>query len=120
MGINSFAPANRVEAAVAKSSGTLGPIVLGAGLTVPISAVDLWVTEARFYGYKTIDIASPPTNNAGPIAIGPYVGGVAKLVDVIQPGGTLIYAPGIGTKFNLKDLAATGTGADSVVVVYVQ
>ena len=120
MGLNSFSPANRIEASVAKAAVTLGPITLGAGITTPISAIDLWVTEAHFYGYKAVFQTAPPTNNAANIAVGPYVAGLAKLVEIIAPGFKLLVSPSMGTKFNLKDWAATGTGTDAVVVMYIQ
>jgi hypothetical protein len=120
MGINSFAAANRIEAAIYKQQGTLGPIPLPAGVTTSISATDLWVTEANFYGYKTVFQTAAPTNNVANIAIGPYVSGIAKLVDVVIPGGKLTYSPALGTKFNLKDIAASGSGTDAVFVTYIQ
>lgn len=120
MGINSFSAANRIEAAIYKQQGVLGPIPLPAGVTTPISATDLWVTEATFYGYKTISQIAAPTNNTANVAVGPYVGGAAKLVDVVTPGGKVSYTPALGTRLNLKDLAGSGTGTDAVVVLYLQ
>jgi hypothetical protein len=120
MGINSFAMANRIEAAVFKQQSALGPIPLSAGTTTPISATDLWVTQATFYGYKTVSQNAAPTNNGANAAVGPVVGGTAKLVDVIVPGGKVVYAPSLGTKFNLKDIAASGSGTDAVFVTYIQ
>lgn len=120
MGINSFSMANRVESAVAKSTQVLGPIALGAGQTFPVSAADLWVTQATFYGYKALSATGAPTINAVNAGVGPYVSGVAKILDVIPPGGKVVYAPAGGTKFNLKDLAVAGAAADGVVVTYLQ
>jgi len=120
MGINSFAAANLIGASIAKVAKTLGPVPLPAGVTTPISATDLWVTEASFYGYKALSPTAVPTNNVANVGIGPYVEGVAKIMDVVTPGGKVTYAPAPGTKFNLKDLAGTGTGADAVVVSYIQ
>jgi hypothetical protein len=120
MGINSFACANLISAALTKQQLSLGPIPLPAGVTTPISATDVWATQATFYGYKTVSATAAPTNNTGNVAIGPYVGGAAKLIDVVTPGGKLVYAPAMGTKFNLKDIAGSGTGTDAVFVTYVQ
>jgi len=120
MGINSFAMANRVEASIAKVTKTLGPIPLPAGVTTPISATDLWVTEVSFYGYKAVSQTAGPTNNGANVAVGPYVAGIANLVDVVTPGGKVTYAPVAGTKFNLKEIAGAGSGTDAVVVTYVQ
>ena len=120
MGINSFAAANLVTSAIQKATISLGPIPLPAGVTTPISATDLWVTEASFYGYKAVSATAVPTNNAANVAIGPYVSGIAKLVDVVTPGGKLTYAPVAGTKFNLKDIAGSGSGTDAVFVPYLQ
>jgi hypothetical protein len=120
MGINSFAMANRVEAAISKTIQVLGPIALGAGQTFPVSATDLWVTQATFYGYKALPANGVPTVNALNCGVGPFVAGVAKILDVIPPGGRVIYAPAGGTKFNLKDLAVSGAAADGVVVSFLQ
>jgi hypothetical protein len=120
MGINSFAMANRIDAAVYKQQGSLGPIPLPAGVQTAISGADLWVTQASFYGYKTVSQNAAPTNNGANVAIGPANGGLAKLVDVIAPGARVTYAPALGTKFNLKDIAGSGTGTDAVFVTYIQ
>jgi hypothetical protein len=120
MGINSFAVANWIGASLAKATSSLGPIPLPAGVTTPISATDLWVTEANFFGYKAISQTAAPTNNAANVAIGPVVDGLARLTDVVTPGGKLTYAPAMGTKFNLKDIAGSGTGTDAVFVTYLQ
>jgi hypothetical protein len=120
MGINSFAMANLISAAINKQQLSLGPIPLPAGVTTPISATDIFATQVTFYGYKTVSPTAAPTNNAGNVAIGPYVGGVAKLVDVVLPGGKVVYAPSMGTKINLKDIAGSGTGTDAVFVTYIQ
>jgi hypothetical protein len=112
--------ANRVEAAVSKTTQILGPIALGAGQSFPVSATDLWVTQATFYGYKALSATGVPTVNAVNAGLGPYVGGLAKILDVIPPGGKVVYAPAGGTKFNLKDLAVSGAAADGVVVSYLQ
>jgi len=120
MGLNSFAMANLISASISKQSASIGPVPLPAGVTTPISATDLWVTEASFYGYKTVSATAAPTNNAANVGVGPYVGGVAKILDVIIPGGKVTYAPALGTKFNLKDIAGTGSGTDAVYVTYIQ
>jgi hypothetical protein len=120
MGINSFACANLISAAISKQQSGLGPIPLPAGVTTPISATDLFVTQATFYGYKAVSQTAAPTNNVANVAIGPYVGGSAKLLDVIVPGGKVVYAPSLGTKINLKDMAGSGTGTDAVYVTYIQ
>lgn len=120
MGINSFAMANRMEAAIYKQQSSLGPILTPAGVSTPISATDLWVTQATFYGYKAVSQNAAPTPNAANIAVGPVVGGLAKLVDIVVPGGKVVYAPALGTRINLKDLAASGTGTDAVFVTYTQ
>jgi hypothetical protein len=120
MGINSFACANLMSAAINKQQSGLGPIPLPAGVTTPISATDLWATQATFYGYKVVSQNAVPTNNTANVAIGPVVGGQARLLDVIVPGGKLTYAPALGTKFNLKDIAGSGSGTDAVYVTYIQ
>ena len=116
MGINSFSPANPMGAAIAKQAVMIGPVALGPGLSVPISATDLWVTQATFYGYSSATQNGPPVNNASNIAVGP-TGGV---IDVVVPGGSVTYAPAPGTRFNLKDIVAAGPGTTAVMVSYLQ
>lgn len=120
MGINSFAMANAMSSAIYKQQGSLGPIPLPAGVQTAISTTDLYVTQAAFYGYKTVSQNAAPTNNTSNVVIGPSNGGLAKLVDIVAPGAKVVYAPSLGTKFNLKDIAGSGTGTDAVFVTYLQ